>query len=765
MKKRLILCVVVLMLVALVFVGCTTTATKNYNEQILKFSSDTSDFVYTGESDVKTDWNLSAGNGQTVSSVFSTNSSGLKINTQSAGYAVASQKVYLRPDSYYKVTYSYKVESIGEYSDTDEYTTWVGLYAGFLENKDFNIADEKKTEARSTTTSYKTATFYFHTDSTKEYNFAFFVGLENYPASAIVYLKNATLERVQESEATENAAAYGMYELKSAVYGQATVLNVVYVVLGGVGTLLLAYVFYVLRSRDIAFEGVETSNGFYNKLVSSKWLGMLIVLLVAGLLRLLITLIQTIIAGSADISSTYFGYDLEQNANMALFVAKHGTTYLYQYVDGYTTLMPVTMYLLALAGAIGRGLGAAGLSESATALSVVCIIKLINIAADLATVAFIYKIIAKKQGNVAATIFAGFYSVLPMVFSMSSAWGSFESVTMFLIVLAFWFLLERKSYLGMAIAYFGACMTTVSAIYVCPAILMYTGYVIYKAIKDKEYKRLIAPACVIVGSIIVFYLISLPFVYNEVAGGDFFACVTKYVDTLKHGQVYTANAFNFQAMLGNNFKTVTVQSIIVTVIYIAFIVGVLGYAYYRSRNRIDLTLIAAICVIAFWTFGNNMDHNSLYIALPLMFIVAVLLKETRLYVAFTAYAALAFVNASYVYLVAGYTTDGVVQVSNDTTAVMYVFGSFALLAVIYFIIVAYDVMINRKAVEHTVINIPYFKYVEYTARKIGAKLKLGADKTSAFFTATGEAIKEVNAERKLKRQARKNSESDDSEDE
>lgn len=764
MKKRLILCVVVLVLASLVLVGCTTTANKNYNEQILKFSSEKSNFEYTGENeDVKTDWTLSAGNDKAVSSVFSTSSNGLKINTQNAGYAVASQKVYLKPDSYYKVTYSYKIDSIGEFSDTDDTSRWVGLYAGFLENSSFNIGDDKKSEIRETTKVYKTETFYFHTDNTKEYNFAFFVGLEDYPASAVVYIQDATLERVTEAEASESGSPYGIYELKSAVYGQPTKLNIVYIVLGGVATLVLAYVFYVLRSRSLAFEGVKTENSFYEKLVSSKWLGLVIVLGVSGLLRVAITLIQTIIAGSKGISSTYFGYELEQNAYMAMFVAKHGTTYLYQYVESFTTLMPLTMYLLSFAGIIGRALEAMGLNASAATLSVVCIIKLINIAADLGTIALIYKLIAKKQGNVSATILAGFYSVIPVAFSLSSAWGSFESVSVFLIVLAFWFLLERKSYLGMAIAYFGACMTTVSAIYVCPAVLMYTAYIIYKAIKDREYKRLIAPACVIVGSVIVFYLISLPFVYNEVAGGDFFACVTRYFETLKHGQVYTANAFNFQAMLGNNFKSITVQSIIVTVIYIAFVVGVLAVAYFRSRNRIDLTLIAVVCVIAFWTFGNNMDHNALYVALPLMFIVATLLKETRLYIAFTAYSALAFVNSAYIYLVAGYTTDGIVAVSNSSTAVMYVFGALALVAVIYFVIVAYDVMINRKAVEHTVINVPYFKYVEITARKIGAKLKVGASKTGAFITATGEAIKEVNEERKLKRAARKNAESEDSE--
>ena len=755
MKKIVILIAVLAIAPTLLLTGCTTTPVNAYDEQVLTFSSATKNFNYTGENeDVKTDWTFEAGNGASTSSVFSTSANGLKINTQNAGYAVASQKVYLKRYAYYKVTYVYDMDSVAEFSTEDEYTRWVGMYLGFKEDPSFNTGD-KNSEVRHVTSTYKTDTFYFKTDGTKEYNFAIFVGSETEPVSAVVYLKDIQLTRVTEAEVSENAEAYGFYELKSQVYGQATTLNIAYVIIGAIATLILAYVAYAIRSRSLAFEGLEKVNNFFDTLKNSKWLGLVISLAIAAVIRLAIMLTETIIAGSDSISSSFFGYDLEENATIAGWLAKYSAPYLYEYNTTYTTLMPVSLYLSAIAGLISRAFFAMGAEANVVSLTAIAMIKIIGIIADLGAIALIYCIIAKKQGRVGATIMASFYSLIPMVFAMSSAWGSYESVTAFLLVLAVWFLLNKGSYLGMAISYFFACMTSVSAIYVCPAVLLYTGYVIYRAIKDKQYVKLIAPIATIVGSLVVFYLISLPFVFNEVAGGDAFVAFTRYIDTLKGQSVYTANAFNFQGLLGNNFKVVGVQSIFVTILYIAFIVVLLGVAYYRSRNRIDLTLIAATCVIAFWTFANNMSYYSLYVSLPLLFIVSAMIKDARLYVAFVIYAVLAYVNAAYVYLVAGYTTSGVVAVSNEVTAIVYVMGSLSLVAAVYYVVVVYDILINKKAVEQTAISVPYFEYVKYTALKVIAKLKVGVSKTGAFFQATGEAIKEVSAERKLKRAARK----------
>ncbi len=752
MKRIVILIAIFAIASTLLLTGCTTAPVNETDKQILTFTNANGNFNYTGEGeDVNTDWNFEAGNDAKPSSVFSSSSNGLKINTQSSGYAVASQKVYLKRYAYYKVTYTYDMDSIAEFSTEDDISKWDGLYIGFKEDPSFNYSDEKRSEIRNVTSDFKTDTFYFKTDGTKEYNFAIFVGTKSYPVSAVVFIKDIQLTLVSEEVALANSS-YGLYELNSEVYGQATNINITYVILGAVATLVLAYVAYVIRSRSMAFEGVDTKNGFINTLKNSKWLGLIITLGLAAIVRFAILLAQAFIAGSASISSTYFGFDIEEFASIGGWLANYDVAYFYEYNSYYTALMPITLYISALAGLIGRAF--TGLGVNVVALATLTTIKAFAIVADLGAIALVYSIIAKKQGRLGATIMASFYALIPMAFAMSSAWGSFESITVFLLVLSFWFLLNKGNYIGMAVSYFFACMTTVSAIYVCPAILLYTGYVMYRAIKDKQYTKLIAPIATIVGSIIVFYLISLPFVFNEVANGSAFAAVTRYVATLEGSKVYAANAFNFQGLLGNNYKVVGVQSIFVTILYIAFVVIVLAVAYIKNRNRVDLTLIAATCVLAFWTFANNMTYYSLYIALPLLFIVTALIKDIRLFIAFVAYAILAYVNASYVYLVAGYTTTGVVAISNSVTAIVYVMGSLSLVAAVYYIVVAYDILINKKAVEQTAISVSYFEYVKYSCQKVVAKLKVGTNKANAFFKATGEAIKEVNDERKMKRAIR-----------
>ena len=750
MKKRLFILAIAAAVIVFVLTGCTGRFEKNPGTQILNFSTEEGDFYYGSNEALAAEWDLSAGNGASTTSVFSTNADGLRINTQNSGYAVASQKVYLKANADYKITYTYDVDSISDYDDKSGYT---GFYIGFLEDPAFNIGSQDNSVHDTSTSRAQTDTFYFHTDSTRgEFNLAVIVGSESDPVSAVVTINDLKLELVGSDVSEETMATYGYYQLNNAIYGFASDTNVVYVVLGGVATLLLAYACYMLRGRSLAFANVTTENRFFEKLRSTKWAGMLLTLGIAGLVRVVITLVETAIMGSDNILSAHFGYDLSRNAYMGTQVATHGTVYLYEYYyTAYSTMLPLQMYLNAFAGLIGRGLIAIGLPETDLQLAVTAVIKLIAVAADLATVALIYKILAKRHDRVAATIMSSFYALVPITFSLSSAWGSYESVSAMFIVLAFYFLLNKASYTGMAVSYFFAAMTSVSALYVVPAVLFYTAYVVYRGIREKNALKIAVPFIAMVGGLVLFYLISLPFVYNQVAAGDAFNAFDRYIATVKGANLYTANAFNFQGLLGNNFEAVGLQSEFVTILYIAFVVALLGVAYFRSRNRIHLTLVAASGVIALWTFGNNMTPDILFAALPLLFITAAILNDKRLFLAFTAYAAFNFVNVSYVYLVSGYDDTGILAVSYETTAIIYVFGALSLLAIIYYVVLAYDVLVNNRVSEQRALNLTYGEHVAYTARKVFAALGTLGGKAKALASATGEAIKEVREERKSKK--------------
>ena len=754
MKKSIFILAVALAIV-FILTGCTGRFVDEPGVQILTFSNTTGDFYYAGSQALQTEWDLAAGNNIGVSSVFSTGSDGLTIDTESAGYASATQAVWLKANSEYKVSYSYDIESVGAFGeDTDDFN---GMYIGFVEDPQFNIGSTDNHV--HVTRGDGNIEFYFETPGTGgQYHIGIFVGTENLPVNMEVTVNDLTLEYVGRAGtvSAEDKEDYGFYSLHNAVYGMAGENNIVYVVLGAVAVLVLAYIAYVLRSRSMAFEGVSTQNKFFEKLRSTKWMGLLIAVGSAGIVRLLITLIESAIMGSNNILSTHFGYDLTRNAYMGTQVATYGTTYLYShYYTAYQTMLPLQMYLNTFAGLIGRALGAMGLAEAAIQLAVVTVIKLIAVVADLATVALIYRILEKRFDRVAATIMSAFYGLIPTVFALSAAWGSYESVAAMFVVLAFYFLLNKNSYVGMAISYFAAAMTTVSALFVVPAVLFYTGYRIYKGVREKSAKDIIVPIAMMVGGLIVFYLISLPFVFNEVQAGDAFSAFNRYVDTVEGSSVYTANAFNFQGLLGNNFEAVGTQSIFVTVLYIIFVVVLLAIAYYRTRNRINLTLIAASCVIALWVFGNSMTPEGLFLALPLLFIATAMLKDKRLYAAFIAYAVLAYVNIAYVYLITGYDATGMIAISYETTAIMYVFGAFHLAAIIYYIVIAYDVLINNRAFEQRSMNLSYPEHLRYSFIKVKNALGNFGGKARSFVTATGEALKEVNAENKAKRLAKK----------
>ena len=121
MKKSIFILAVALAIV-FILTGCTGRFVNEPGLQILTFSNTTGDFYYAGSQALQTEWDLAAGNNIGVSSVFSTGSDGLTIDTESAGYASATQAVWLKANSEYKVSYSYDIESVGAFGgDTDDF--------------------------------------------------------------------------------------------------------------------------------------------------------------------------------------------------------------------------------------------------------------------------------------------------------------------------------------------------------------------------------------------------------------------------------------------------------------------------------------------------------------------------------------------------------------------------------------------------------------------------------------------------------------------
>lgn len=758
MKKNKILLIVLLLVVCLLslfLTGCSTRAESKYGTEILKNAEGNSEnFMYKNSDELSKSWKLNYSDSMPFSS---SSEGGVTIDTASTGYASLSKTVFLKTYSYYKIEYEYNITSMSHFDENSDF--YPGLYVGFKEDPLFNVIGDKK--AQETSVQSGKRIFYFSTSGTSEYNLTINLGNEKFPVKSVSTVKNISLVRVTEAAAKEGAKNIGLdvLKLRATVLGLSNKTNVVYVILGAVGIAVLALVAYVLRSRDMAFETVEeTKNSFYNRLQSSKYLGISIVIVLGLVVRLAVMLTQTILAGGESVSKVFFGYYLENLSAQGTWIAKYGTPYFYQH-NGNSTFFPIPLYLSSLAGVIGQGLyGIKGVTANTVALSVVAINKIFAIIADIGAIVILFKLFEKNQGKSAATIMAGLYALLPLTFAMSSAWGAVESVAALLIVSTFYCILQKK-YLGMVISYFLACLTSPLSLMFVPATLLYTLFLGIEAIKEKKYKQLLLIVVSIVSSFIVFYLITLPLNLWEIQTGKPFVAFTRFISIVNGENVYTQNAFNFQALLKNNFVNVLLQSKVVDIIFIAFIVIVLAFVYLRTKNRLGLSFIGAGIAALIWTFSIKMKPESLYLISVVLFMVAVTLKDVRVYIGFALYAIFSFINISYVYLMTGYTENGINHISYEGNAMLYVFGAFSLILAIYLIIIGYDVLVNKKTMKQKVILEPYPTHISRVTKNWGISIANAFNILKAwvseFARATKEDISKSKQKRKEKAQKRK----------
>lgn len=708
--KKTILITILLILITTFTLGCT-----NASSDLLVGG----DFEYDDTAGLSSEWKLASG-GTENSSVFTVSNGALGINTSTAGWGYASQEVNLKSNSYYKVTYTFSISTFTYYGDRLNFD---GLYIGFLEDKSFNIGETQEGVIKplvhnSTTNADVTADFYFKTRFITSASLAIFVGTEANPVTANVKIKDIALERVKKSDVTvTNDPETGKdvitaYTLDTSVYGANTEKNIVVIVLGGVFTLLAGYAFYMLFRRNSHLED-EYKNKFLIRLRDSKYLGLGLVIVLALFVRFLISILATALAAGAD--TFYLGYNVEAEAAQAQFIGNFGTVFLKTKLIDYTTKYsfaysavqptPMHLYLLGIVGLISK------LFKGGIVLTTF-IIKVFAIAADIGVIVIIYNLLQNRMGRVSSLIMSSLYAILPVVFCISAGWGLSESITVFLVMLTLYFIL-KNNYWGVAISYFIAFCFSLNAIYMLPIVIFYT---INQFITRKNLRLAIILSTII--GFGLFYAITVPFNLLDIQGGKAFAAVTDYYNALFVGNsVYTANAFNFQAVLKNNFQTVTTESLFITILFDVFVVALVGAGYFKNKNRMELLLLGSLFVAMLFTFTNKMNPVSMYMALPLMFVYGAMNKEKRVFLVSIAYAALMFVNASYIYMVVGYSARGIEHLGYEN-AMMYVFGVLNILVTCYFIYVVYDIVASRKAVRIKPLEITYMSSVKRTGRKI-----------------------------------------------
>lgn len=678
MKKKIVLLLVLLTVAVLVLGACTS------GDNVLK-TGENGAFQYKDLSAMKKDWTFTTDEKYSADEVFSVSDDALVINTSKTGWGQATQEVSLRSNSYYLIEYTFTANTFSSFGDKG----YDGFYVSIVEDDDFNTGDNA-VHHRGLTTTKTTGRLYFKTNSAKKTTIAINVGNADYPVSVnSVTINDIKLVKVPKSQVVSENANYFTFETDH--YGEASSKNIIWIVLGAVAIALLGYAGYVMFQRNLALDG-EYKNKFLAKLRDGKWTGILLVSGVTILLRLLIDLLTTCIAGTKAYMT--LGYTVEGYASQALFIGNYGTVYLSESLakfcanNDYTYMAPgsnpLLLYFLGLIGLISRIF-----EGSNPYLAATFFIKFFASLADVGTVILIYVLVKKHAGSVGAVITAVTYSLMPLVFGMSSLWGFAESGTVFLIALTVYFIL-KNNYYGVAASYLAAFLFSWTALIFAPIVIFYT---IQQAINKRELRIPIAIAAV--AGFALFYLLNLPFDINQIKAGSAFACVVKYWNMVAKNLVYTANAFNFQALLGNNFGAVSTESLIVSIIFVAFMLALVAFGYFKFKNRMNLLLLGTAFINMVFMFSNNMTPVVMAMSLALMLIYAIMNREKRVYFAFIVFAVLTFVNVSVGELLYEYTLTANYQITYDT-ATAYVFSAFSLAAVLYYIYVVYDVVASKK---------------------------------------------------------------------
>ncbi len=718
MKKSLTILLLVLVIV-FAFTGCTAV---KKGEEVVKGGTFDEYTAVSGSDDGKylaDDWTLYTGGAQSKSAFSLSDNGNVVIDTTSSGYASMHQTVQLKSGKYYKLSYKFTITSISEYSTSDDYTEISGIYVSFDEAANFNRGTDENPVMNKAVESGE-ITIYFKSQGLNKSTIAVNFGAETAPVKGVVNLRDISLVEVDYSAIKTAGMESEVKTLVPTVYNVATTDNVPYIAVGGVLVLALAYVAYVLFARYFAVR--NSLSGSLANFDAKPVLGMLVSICIALVVRLVSSL--AISLNNANFIDINLGYDAANLSKEASALVNSGGTVWFLKYNTTSAFEPLRLLLLALAGLPGKGFSLA----SDVLICNTFFIRLFAIIADLVVVALIYKSMYKRSGSISATIMASLYGLVPLTFALSSVFTVWSSITVMLVVLTFYFILNNRNYFAVVATYFLACMFSTWAIWLAPIMVMWS---VREFIKKKSLR--IPVIASLVAGFVLFYLVSLPFTVGLKAQelGNTFSCFQLYFNAILGGNYYVENAFNFQALLGNNMATISTASLVIDIIFFAFAIVLAVVAYLKSPNRLDLVLVAAAYMIILYTFGARMTPEFLYIAVALLFLYGVVSLDKRSIFAAVIFMTILFVNVAYLYAYVEY-GDAQPQYAY-TDGLAYTFSAFELIMALYMIYLVYDITIEGKTVLVNPLKVSWFTLWGVRIKKFASAVVKGLKAIGFFF--------------------------------
>ena len=311
-------------------------------------------------------------------------------------------------------------------------------------------------------------------------------------------------------------------------------------------------------------------------------------------------------------------------------------------------------------------------------------LKIFQILFDVAIIPLIY-VVLRKKNQIFALLLAASWALNPAAIINSSYWGQTDSVMIFLLLISFWLLEERKMVAAM-VWYCIACLTKFQCLYFAPVILLYLFFSKY------DIKTIIKAIC---SGVVVVIGVFLPFILNsgillpfEVYFGG-------------HGQYKeaTLNAFNLYGLFGLNRKSdvqpligsITLSDIswVITFVILAIVV----YLYFKAPKK-SSWLLCFVLMQSIFMLTSRM-HERYQIPVLIFSLVAIVYhKSSRLFAVYILQTMLVFVNEGFLFLKAthGYSVSWLEQYP----VIMVVFSGINLAVYCFTMYVAVREMYNTK---------------------------------------------------------------------
>ncbi|MCX4362134.1 MAG: carbohydrate binding domain-containing protein [Clostridia bacterium] len=669
-SKRLLIIALIAVIALLALAGCNQNKVDYDSEIVVNGGFEN----YNSQEDIAEGWTVNPGttvtwprnDSQSSEYDSSLGKRYMRLNPSSSGNYYISQKVRLEKNAVYKLSAYIKADSVSGSA---------GVYIK-------GAVDTVGAIVTQSTEGWEEITQYFSSSISGEVELLAAIGKDGTSGSGNVSFDNISLQKVESAPDDVDVVVLRMKE----GYDMASGGSIAFVVLF---TLISAGIFvgmyFMIKSilqNKVGLrpnDGVSGGDKFLNAMTGST-ARFIYVLLVAFVVRF-ITVLAT-----AEGNTLIDGW-----VNLAKGIADKGVL---SYYNNSTFEPQGVLWLTGILGFLGKAMNMEDIGYS-------ILLRMPMMIADLTVCYMLFTCAAKYQNERMATTYGFIYAILPVFFIFGSMYGSMQTIAMaFLVAMALSML--KKQYVSTGIYYTLALFFSNYALILLPVILLYQ---IHAMVTDKT--TIVKNAVTMAGCFVVFYLLSLPLCWSEVAKGDVFCVFSKMYGYFASAHPKLSdNAFNLYAIFaaGGKIRPDNLALEIGNWLFVAAMSAYIVYHYIKTQQKLDLVLLSGVMLVAYAALGAQSTLDVMPMGIALILIYIIVDPDVRLYIGAGLLSTLSFLNIAQLLSRSGF-IGGVDSAAwldfEGKNAFLIIFSILTVAATFYMLYVTVDITLasNRVLIE------------------------------------------------------------------